>query len=127
MPTKKLNLNELKKIRQELTNTIEVVSTKAGEARDANKIDDRQWQEARDEWGKLETQESALQALIDKLKLDFILDSKVDILQATEKLNKAAQKIDNFDNFLSEIGKVGGIVASTITAIQTGGLLTFPT
>jgi hypothetical protein len=121
-------------MRKNLSSTIEVVKKEAGKARDFHppKISDQQFQQAQVEWGKLETQESTLQGLIMTLELDFLLDTNVDspksrIMQATNSLKTAAQRIDNFRSFLSEIGKVVGIFASTINAIKTGGLLTFPT
>jgi hypothetical protein len=128
----KLNIGNLKRIRAELTNTINLVRTEANNAFDARKISDSEWQQAKDEWGKLETQESELQGLINSLELEFILDTNVEsprsrILQATNRLEAAARNIDEFGSFLSEIAKVIDIFASTITAIQTGGLLTFPT
>lgn len=130
----KLDLNDLQKMREELSNTIEFIRKEAGKARDFDppKISDRQWQQAKDEWGELETKELELQGEIDKLKLDFLLNTNVDsprsrIIQATERLKTAAQHIEIFGAFLSEIGKVIGIFADTIKAIQTGGILTLPT
>jgi hypothetical protein len=127
-----LDLDDLKKMRQELFNTIEFVKNEAGNARDNGKINDQQFQQAQVEWGKLETKELELQGLIMALQLDFLLNTNVDsprsrIIQATERLKTAAQNIEIFGNFLSEIAKVIDIFADTIKAIQTGGILTLPT
>lgn len=127
----KLNIGNLKRIRAELTSTINVVRTEANNAFDTREISDSQWQQAKDEWGKLEILEIELQGLINHLELGFILNTNVEsprsrILQATNRLEAAARNIDEFGSFSSEIAKVINIFASTITAIQTGGLLTLP-
>jgi hypothetical protein len=106
-----LDLDDLKKMRQELFNTIEFVKNEAGNARDNGKINDTQFLDAQVEWGKLETQESTLQGLIMALQLDFLLDTNVDsprsqIIQATNRLEQAARRIELFGNFLLEIAKV---------------------
>lgn len=127
----KLNLGNLKKIRAALTNAINVVRTEANAAFDSREISDSEWQQAKDKWGELETDESELQGLINELELEFILDTDVNsprsrILQATNRLENAARNIDEFGSFLSEIANVINIFASTVKAIQSGGLLTFP-
>lgn len=128
----KLNLGDLQNMRQELFNTIEFVKNEAGNARDAGKIDDTKYQEAQVKWGELETQESTLQGLIMNLQLDFLLNTNINsprtqIIQATNRLEQAARRIDLFGDFLLEIAKVIDIFANTINAIETGGILTLPT
>ncbi|MEH2108922.1 hypothetical protein [Nostoc sp.] len=114
-----LNLDNLKKIHETLTNTIKILSEEAGKARDAGVIDTKEFLQAKDEWGKLETKVIEIQGLLDGLKLDSILNNNVNssysqIMDATNSLQQAAKKIDNFGNFLSEIAKVVDIVTRTI-------------
>ena len=123
-----LNLGNLKKIRQELTKAINFVREKVNDAFDLGEISRQEWQQAKDGWGELETIESELQALINGKELDFILDTNIEsprsqILQATNQLENAAQKIDDFGNLLSEIAKISNILTNIINATQTGGIL----
>jgi chromosome segregation ATPase len=125
-----LNLDNLKEIHEKLTNTIQFLSEEASKARDAGKIDSTQLQKAQIEWGKLETKELELRGLTDRLKIEIILNKDVNssysqILNATDHLNKAAEKIDDFSNVLSEIAKVVDVVTSTIKAIKSVSLTGF--
>ncbi len=122
-----LNKDNLREISNELTSTIAAIKEKALIAVDNEEISDSQFQQARDEYARLETQEIELQGLINSLELEFILNTSAEsplsqILQATEGLKSAEMKIDEFDSFSSNITEVINIVASTITAIQMGGL-----
>ncbi len=127
-----LNLDNLKKIHQELTAAIDVAKTEANKAFESRKISDQEFLQAKDEWGKLEVQESKLRGLIMAKELDFILNINEEdspssrILQATNRLRSSARDLDNFGSFLSAIADVIKIAGSVITAIQTGGILTFP-
>ena len=126
-----MNLGNLKKSRQALTEAINVVRKKANDAFDARKISDSKWQQIKDKWGELETKESELQGLLNQLELDFLLNTNVEsprsrILQATNRLENAARNIDEFGSFLSEIANVINIFTNIVQAITTGGVLTFP-
>lgn len=123
MPTD-LNLDRLNEIHEKLTSTIKFLSEEAGRARDAGKISAEEWQQEQSEWGKLETKALELQGLIDKLKIDTILNQDINssysqILYATANLKKAADKIDNVGNVLSKIAKVVDIITSTLKAIES--------
>ncbi|QHG18381.1 hypothetical protein [Nostoc sp. ATCC 53789] len=124
--TTELNIDHLKEIHDQLTNTIKFLSEEAGKAKDDERITSRQFIQAKDEWGKLETKASELQGLIDGVKLGSILNNDVNssylqILKATNSLQEAAKKIEKFGDFLSEIAKVIDIVTSTIKAIKPVG------
>ncbi|ODH02264.1 hypothetical protein A4S05_25190 [Nostoc sp. KVJ20] len=126
--TTELNIDHLKEIHDQLTNTIKFLSEEAGKARDNGRIDRTKFTQAKDEWGKLETKAVELQGLIDGVKLGSILNNDVNssysqILSATNSLQEAAKKIknENFGGFLSEIAKVIDIVTSTIKAIKPMG------
>ena len=123
-----LNLGNLKKIRQALTKAINVVREEVNDAFDLGEISVQEWQQAKDGWGKLETIESKIQALINGKELDFILDTNIEsprsrILQATNKLENAAQNIDNFGKLLSEIANIFNILTNIINATQMGVML----
>ncbi len=127
MPTE-LTLNNLKIIRQDLGDAIDVIRNKALEAYESRKISRSNLLKAKNEWGKLENSYIELAGLIMNKELDFILDTDVEsphsrIIQATNSLENAAQRIDNFASFLSEIGRVLGIFTSITKAISTGGIL----
>ncbi|MBE8998812.1 hypothetical protein IQ274_11435 [Nostoc sp. LEGE 12447] len=124
--TTELNIDHLKEIHDQLTNTIKFLSEEAGKARDDGRIDSTKFIQAKDKWGKLETKAIELQGLIDGVKLGSILNNDVNssysqILKATNSLQEAAKKIENFEDFLSEIAKVIDIVTSTIKAIKPMG------
>ncbi|WP_392479317.1 hypothetical protein [Nostoc sp. C110] len=124
--TTELNIDHLKEIHEQLTNTIKFLSEEAGKAKDDERITSRQFIQAKDEWGKLEIKAIELQGLIDGVKLGSILNNDVNssysqILKATNSLQEAAKKIEKFEDFLSEIAKVIDIVTSTIKAIKPMG------
>ncbi|KST69010.1 hypothetical protein [Mastigocoleus testarum] len=123
-----LKLDDLKKIRQELTKLINIIRAEVSDAFDMGEISTQQWLRARDKWGDLETIELELQGYIDYIELDFILNTNVDspysrILQATNSLKNSARNIDNFNNFLSDVTEVLNIFTSTVRAFQTGGII----
>lgn len=116
---------ELTSTINKLTSTIDEIKKKVHKAWETEKINDSKWQQAKDQWDELETQENELQGLIHGLELEFILNTNVEssrsrILDATNRLEDAATNIEEIDSFLLNIKDVIAIVASTIKAIKPG-------
>ncbi|MBN3869043.1 MAG: hypothetical protein V7L00_05390 [Nostoc sp.] len=122
---KKLNIDDLKKCREKLSESINISSSQALDAHNHNKISSSDFQEAQKKWEKLEIQESELSGKIMALQLDYLLETNVNspmsrIVGATDKLNAAATDIRNFQHFLDSIADVINIFDSLIKAIPNG-------
>ncbi|WP_448265558.1 hypothetical protein [Nostoc sp. DSM 114159] len=116
------NNQNLEKIRQTLTEAINTAKKKANNAFESGIIDDSKLQKAKDEWGKWETIESYISGMISDEQLNKILKNdpnslRSQIEQATNRLNKSAGKIEDLNNFFSEINSALKIVSSTMKAI----------
>lgn len=113
------NKQNLEEISQTVTKAIDVAKEKANNALESGIISDSEWQKAKDEWGKWETIESEINGNIFNEKLNNILNNDLNshrsqIEQATNRLNKSAGKIEDFNNFLSAINNGLKLVVSTI-------------
>ncbi|MDZ8225113.1 hypothetical protein [Nostoc sp. ChiVER01] len=102
------NNQNLQEIRQTLTKAINAAKKQADNALKSGIIDDSKWQKAKDEWGEWETIESYISGMISDEQLNKILKNdpnslRSQIEQATNRLNKSAGKIEDLNNFFSEI------------------------
>ncbi|MEH2008514.1 hypothetical protein [Nostoc sp.] len=118
------NKQNLEKIYEAINKAIDVATVKADDALKSGKISESEWQTAKDKWGKLEIKQSEINGIIidkefHKKLLNNNLESRISkIEQATNSLNKSAGKIDDFNNFFSQIENALQIVSSTIKAIS---------
>ncbi|MDZ8260744.1 hypothetical protein [Nostoc sp. ChiQUE01b] len=119
------NEQNLEEIHAALTQAIDVAEAKANNALKFGKISESEWLEAKDKWGRLETVKSQINGLITDKKIQMTLlnnnpDSSISkIEQATNSLNKSAGKLDDFNNFLSQINNALTIAGITIKAISS--------
>ncbi|MBN3921910.1 hypothetical protein [Nostoc sp. NMS4] len=117
------NEQNLKDIYDAINQAIDVAEVKADNALKSGNISQSEWQEAKDQWGKLKTTQLEIQGImINKELQQTLLNNNLDsprskIEQATNSLNKSAGKIDDFNNFLSEIDKALKLAGSTIKFI----------
>lgn len=124
---KTLNLDELKALRKELSGTIHIIREEAFKAFEEKEIDQSQFQDAKDYWQELQIKESLLMGIIMSSELDFLLDTNINspmskIIQATQKLKKAARKIEDFQEFLKTVADVIEVFGVVVKAIQSGGI-----
>ncbi|ELS00637.1 hypothetical protein Xen7305DRAFT_00003380 [Xenococcus sp. PCC 7305] len=128
---KKLSLEDLKSLREELTNTINIIRQEVFKARQDSTISERQFQEARDDWQELQIQENRLTGIIMSLALDSLLDTNVNsprskISKAIQKLNNAAKRIEEFNSFLRAVNDTIEVFGAVIKAIQGGLIIPIP-
>jgi glutathionylspermidine synthase len=118
------NEQKLEDIYEAVTKAIDVARVKADNALNSGKISESEWQEAKDKWGRLEITQLEIKGIMidEELKKKLLKnnpDSPISkIEQATNRLDKSAGKINDFNNFLSEIDKALKIVGSTIKFIS---------
>jgi hypothetical protein len=118
------NEQNLKDIYEAITQAINVAKQKANEALDSKQISESEWQQQKDKWGKLEITQVEIKGIMMNAELKTeLLNNNVNspiskIEKATNRLEKSAGKIDDFNNFLSDIDNALKIAASTIKAIS---------
>ncbi len=122
---KKLTVNELKKIREDILVIYDECSKNARKAFNSDQLTKSQFDDIDDELIKLKGCSSKILALIMQMELNALLDTDTDspatkIGIATKKLQEASQKIKNFLDFLTSIAEVIRIASGLIIAIQTG-------
>lgn len=114
----------LKELYDAISQAIDVAKVKADNALESGNISQSEWQEAKDKWGKLKTTQLEIKGIminqeLQQTLLNNNLDSpKSKIEQATNSLNKSAGKLDDYNDFLSEINNALKIISSTIKAIS---------
>ncbi len=118
-----MNKDDLIEVSQKLTHIIRLLKENAETSRDEGKITAQDFLKAKDKWEKLETKALEMRGVIDQLTLQEITNPDVNsaysnIIAATNKLQKAAQKIVNFGNLLTEIANVIDVATSVIDAIK---------
>jgi IS30 family transposase len=125
--SKKLTLDQLKAFRAEIDQVyVEGMNTVQKEFQRGT-LTQNKYDDAESEFQQLKLQSRKLLGLIMSGKLDALLDTDVDspaseIGIATNKLRKAAQKLENFLEFLQSIAEVIRIATGLIVAIQTGSI-----
>jgi uncharacterized protein (DUF342 family) len=127
MGTKDLTIGELKDWRKQVLKAYDEGSNRAEIAFEEKKISRGQMLNAIGELQRLKLQAVQLLGLIASKSLDELLPTDVDspltrISKATEQLLNAAQKIEDFLNFLESIADVLRIVGGIVTALQTGAI-----
>jgi hypothetical protein len=125
--SKKLTLDQLKAFRAEIEQVYVEGMNKVQQEFQRGTLTQNQYDDAESEFQQLKLQSKKLLGLIMSGKLDALLDTDVDspaskIGIATNKLSKAAQKLDNFLEFLQSIAEVIRIATGLIVAIQTGSI-----
>jgi uncharacterized protein (DUF342 family) len=125
MGSKDLTIGELKDWRKQVLKAYDEGSNRAEIAFEEKKISRGQMLNAIGELQRLKLQAVQLLGLIASKSLDELLPTDVDspltrISKATEQLLNAAQKIEDFLNFLESIADVLRIVGGIVTALQTG-------
>jgi hypothetical protein len=125
MGSKDLTIGELKDWRKQVLKAYDEGSNRAEIAFEEKKISRGQMLNAIGELQRLKLQAVQLLGLIASKALDELLPTDVDspltrISKATEQLLNAAQKIEDFLNFLESIADVLRIVGGIVTALQTG-------
>jgi uncharacterized protein (DUF342 family) len=127
MGSKDLTIGELKDWRKQVLKAYDEGSNRAEIAFEEKKISRGQMLNAIGELQRLKLQAVQLLGLIASKSLDELLPTDVDspltrISKATEQLLNAAQKIEDFLNFLESIADVLRIVGGIVTALQTGAI-----
>lgn len=126
-----LSLDDLKAIAKDLTNTINFIRSQSFDALSDRIIDNQEFLDLKDEWGKLEIHELKFRSSIAKLQLGYILNTDASkprsrIEKATNELKTASDKIDQVGAVISEIAKVISIFSKLALTIKTGGIFSFP-
>ncbi len=118
-----LNEQDLEEIHEAITKAIDIARVKADNALKSGKFSESEWQEVKDKWGGWEiTQLEIKDIMIDEELNLKLLDNNPDsplskIEQATNRLDKSAGNIDDFNNFISEIDRALKNVGSIIKSI----------
>lgn len=124
---KNITIGELKEWRKQVLKAYTESSNQVEIAFEEKKISRGQMLNAVGELQRLKLLTAHLLALIGGKKLDDLLSTDVNspasrIGIATNKLTAAAQKIENFLEFLQVIADVIQIVSGIVIAIQTGAI-----
>jgi uncharacterized protein (DUF342 family) len=127
MGSKDLTIGEIKDWRKQVLKAYNEGSNRAEIAFEEKKISRGQMLNAIGELQRLKLQAVQLLGLIASKALDELLPTDVEspltrISKATEQLLNAAQKIEDFLNFLESIADVLRIVGGIVTALQTGAI-----
>ena len=126
VPTsKQLTLAEVRDFRAEIKNCYAMAMDKAEEEFQRGILSQSQFDNATNELIRLKLQSTKLLGLIMSRELDELLDTNADspatrIKEATNKLQEASQRIQNFLDFLTAIAEVIRSASGMILALQTG-------
>jgi hypothetical protein len=124
---KDITIGELKEWRKQVLKAYEEGSNQVEKAFEEKKISRGQMLNAVGELQRLKLLAAQLLGLIGSKQLDDLLSTDVDspasrIGIATNKLMAAAQRIENFLEFLQVIADVIQIVSGVVVALQTGAI-----
>jgi Mg2+ and Co2+ transporter CorA len=127
MGSKDLTIGQLKDWRKKVLEAYNEGSNRAESAFEEKKISRGQMLNAIGELQRLKLQAAQLLGLIASKTLDELLTTDIDspltrITKATDQLLNAAQRIEDFLNFLESIADVLRIVGGIVTALQTGAI-----
>jgi outer membrane murein-binding lipoprotein Lpp len=122
---------ELIECRNNLLQAIEVLRTVRQEALGANRIDQTKFEKLQTKELLLESKASALSIAIIVSQLDTLATDvsspKAEIIAATDKLDAANTRLQDFDKFLDLLAKVVNLFGVIVNAVQQPALATIST